>query len=208
MKRANGVAFMFASALVLIAGSSNAFDQGSKPSHKAAAPYRIAQAEQEKDQPPSGEIQERGVPMLPQQGMRQITPIRVTANEIARLPGTTPYLVDLTRPGAMYEFDPSVGPIDYSRVIIRTGKGDTAIGTLMNGPLRSRITAQWSSTRFRMSHPGGSRTFLGPKSITNFTCQGLECTCTGDPDCNDMFGSGVCGDIAVCNENGCSCLRL
>ena len=42
----------------------------------------------------------------------------------------------------------------------------------------------------------------------NFTCSGLRCDCTGDADCNDMFSSNVCGDIASCDESGCACLRI
>jgi hypothetical protein len=46
-----------------------------------------------------------------------------------------------------------------------------------------------------------------------YTCSGLECSCTGDIDCNDMFGSGVCGDIASCDTSDplnptCKCLIL
>jgi hypothetical protein len=45
-----------------------------------------------------------------------------------------------------------------------------------------------------------------------FTCSGFFCTCTGDADCNDMFGSGKCGDITSCDTSGpepvCSCLMF
>jgi hypothetical protein len=42
-----------------------------------------------------------------------------------------------------------------------------------------------------------------------FTCQGIECSCSGDADCNDMFSTDLCGDIAVCYEDGtCRCLRV
>ena len=41
-----------------------------------------------------------------------------------------------------------------------------------------------------------------------YSCSGLECSCTGDSDCNDMFTSNVCGDLAVCDEFGCRCLRV
>lgn len=42
----------------------------------------------------------------------------------------------------------------------------------------------------------------------NYTCSGLECTCTGDADCNDMFSSGKCGDISSCETTTgvCKCL--
>ncbi len=48
----------------------------------------------------------------------------------------------------------------------------------------------------------------GPR--LGYTCSGLMCTCTGDVDCNDMFGSGKCGDIASCDNSGpdpvCKCM--
>lgn len=40
-----------------------------------------------------------------------------------------------------------------------------------------------------------------------FSCDRLTCDCSGDDDCNDMFSSGVCGDIAFCSETGCWCFR-
>lgn len=52
-----------------------------------------------------------------------------------------------------------------------------------------------------------------PGTGLGFTCSGLRCTCSGDDDCNDMFSTGLCGDVAQCYEdsNGgvrCECLRL
>jgi hypothetical protein len=42
---------------------------------------------------------------------------------------------------------------------------------------------------------------------SSFECNSTFCTCSGDRDCNDMFGSGVCGDDAICDEDGCVCIR-
>jgi hypothetical protein len=75
MIHAHNIAFVCASAFVVIAGSSNAFDQGSKTSHEAAAPFRIAQAEQEKNQPLSGEVQERAVPGVGMPGVAVPSPV-------------------------------------------------------------------------------------------------------------------------------------
>lgn len=43
-----------------------------------------------------------------------------------------------------------------------------------------------------------------------YSCEGLQCTCQGDVDCNDMFGSGKCGDIASCDDDTgiCKCLMF
>ena len=44
-----------------------------------------------------------------------------------------------------------------------------------------------------------------------FECSGPICICSGDADCNDMFGTSLCGD-AICFEDSaggvvCLCLR-
>jgi len=56
------------------------------------------------------------------------------------------------------------------------------------------------------------RTAVGP-TRTGYTCAGLRCTCSGDDDCNDMFGDGVCGDISSCDASDplhptCECLMF
>lgn len=49
----------------------------------------------------------------------------------------------------------------------------------------------------------------GGPLVLGFTCTGLSCSCSGDNDCNDMFSSDVCGDIAACYHDGtCACLRI
>jgi hypothetical protein len=47
-----------------------------------------------------------------------------------------------------------------------------------------------------------------------FTCDdgANTCTCTGDDDCNDMFGSGLCGGQATCDTSNplrpiCTCTQ-
>jgi hypothetical protein len=46
----------------------------------------------------------------------------------------------------------------------------------------------------------------------SFTCDdgAGTCTCVGDDDCNDMFGSGLCGPVASCDTSNplrpvCTC---
>ena len=48
---------------------------------------------------------------------------------------------------------------------------------------------------------------VGGKRL-GYSCEGLQCTCTGDADCNDMFEAGICGDIASCNDDVCKCLKF
>lgn len=40
-----------------------------------------------------------------------------------------------------------------------------------------------------------------PVLKTQFGCDGVACICSGPDDCNDMFGSGSCGD-AMCFGDG------
>lgn len=54
--------------------------------------------------------------------------------------------------------------------------------------------------------PGLSTRGLGFKD-----CGFFECVCSGDRDCNDLFSSSACSDIAYCDETGgqviCWCIR-
>lgn len=51
----------------------------------------------------------------------------------------------------------------------------------------------------------------GGGTTAKFTCEGLLCSCTGTVDCDDMFTTAGCGDVASCDTSGpedkCSCLK-
>jgi hypothetical protein len=71
----------------------------------------------------------------------------------------------------------------------------------------------WREIRLRSARPISPQLRKVPGGPgTGYTCDGAICTCTGDEDCNDMFSSGVCGDIAQCRSEGgfeyCWCLRF
>jgi hypothetical protein len=70
------------------------------------------------------------------------------------------------------------------------------------GPMGAMPAFQFTSDIVLAAQKGSGGTSLG------YTCDGLQCTCQGDDDCNDLFGSGKCGDIASCdNDTGiCKCL--
>ena len=58
----------------------------------------------------------------------------------------------------------------------------------------------------------GVPTLVGSSS-SGFQCTGLHCSCDSDLDCNDMFSTNVCGDVAQCYEEkdgsvSCECLRI
>ena len=44
----------------------------------------------------------------------------------------------------------------------------------------------------------------------SFSCDNNVCSCSGDADCNNLFSSGLCGDLAACTGPGtvtCTCIR-
>lgn len=128
----------------------------------------------------------------------------VSAKEISGLPAGRKYQMDLTKKGTIYNLPAGV---DYSRVQVRTAKGEMTLaellkktGKTMTGKVRVGMTSDIRSQKLGLARLGGGR--------LNFNCEGLLCSCSGDEDCNDMFVRGGCGDIAVCDERGCWCLRI
>lgn len=51
----------------------------------------------------------------------------------------------------------------------------------------------------------------GGGTTARYSCEGMLCSCTGTNDCNDMFTTAGCGDVASCDTSGteekCSCLK-
>jgi hypothetical protein len=138
---------------------------------------------------------------------RTVPPARtkvVSAKTVSGLPAGKKYEVDLTRKGTIYNL---AADVDYSRVRVRTAKGEMSMadllkktGKTMTGKVRVGMTSDIRSQKLGLARLGGGR--------LNFNCEGLLCSCSGDDDCNDMFTTGGCGDIAVCDERGCWCLRI
>ena len=137
--------------------------------------------------------------------------IRITSDDIGRLPAGKNYFVDLTRRGVIYDLDSTARPIDFTRVTVRTPKGDVAMETWLKGQFPRTAASRWRSGHLRIGDAKKFRSVSGrrpPLRAPGFTCDGNQCDCRGDDDCNDMFGSGACGQIAVCTPEGCSCLRV
>ena len=90
------------------------------------------------------------------------------------------------------------------------------------GPARRRYRSSSSSLSTERVEPAlmlGQRSAvrllagLGLGGRLGFSCGGGSCTCAGDADCNDMFSTDVCGDVASCQEGPdgsvtCACLRF
>lgn len=131
--------------------------------------------------------------------------VQVTGRAITARPAGKSYLLDLTRKGTIYNL---AADVDYSRVQVRTSKGEMTMADLLkktgktiSGKLRVGMTSDIRAQKLALSRIGGG-------TLNIYNCDGLLCSCSGDDDCNDMFTKGGCGDIAVCDERGCWCLRI
>jgi len=138
------------------------------------------------------------------QKKKPIKQVQVTAREIVNQPTGKAYKIDLTRKGTIYTL---ADGIDFSRVNVRTAKGEMTMADLIkksgksiSGKLRVGMTSDVRTQKLNLTQVGGGG--------INFSCQNLVCVCTGDIDCQDLFTTGQCGDIAICYEDGCICLRI
>jgi hypothetical protein len=160
--------------------------------------------------------------------------VHVDSSMFAGEPIETRVLLDLTTPGIVYEIDGSDAALDLSRIDLALRSGRTLS---LSDWLSSQERPINTQSRFRLAGDArdltsttgaeerddvgvstapltarrtavGVRGVFGGVKTLGYTCSGLMCTCSGDADCNDMFTSDVCGDVAVCDENGCSCLRI
>ena len=139
----------------------------------------------------------------------------VSSRAIKGQPAGKPYVLDLSRKGTIYTLDADV---DYSRVRVRTSKGDMTIqdvltksgahGKLLVGTPSDMVAGGLKTlnmTSRALSRGSGNR-FIG--------CDGAICICTGDDDCNKMLSpGGDCpeGSYVYCWGSGasaaCVCVR-
>ena len=140
-----------------------------------------------------------------------IKQVSVSAQTVSRQPVNKAYAIDLTRKGTVYTL---ASGVDYSRVRVRTAKGEMTLaeliqksGKTVTGALRIGLTSDIRAQRFAV---GGRRPTGGALGLVE--CGDLACRCTGHQDCIDMFDSGKCGIIAGCDtsdgEDACWCIRL
>lgn len=83
------------------------------------------------------------------------------------------------------------------------------VRTPTRAPISTQVPSRALEATPQPNSPGDRFQQLNPGS-SEFTCEGLACTCSGDDDCNDMFTSNVCGDLAYCDADTgeCHCLRF
>ncbi len=134
----------------------------------------------------------------------QIRRIRIAADDIARLPARKNFLVDLTRPRVVYEFDSKSPPIDFTRITVHSASGDSTIEAWLKTYLPSKAGGSWKSGRLRIGaakdlgffgirHPGGFQHY-------NNDGEG-HCDCDGEDDCIGMFNGSACIDNGVCIDD-------
>jgi len=130
--------------------------------------------------------------------------VDVTARTIASEP-RGPYVLPLTRPGTVYNL---AADVDYSRIQVHTAKGDLTMaevikksGRKLKGKSIIGLTSDIRAMKVAIHRGGGG---------LNYDCNALACVCKGDDDCNNLFSSGKCGPLAVCNADTgeCFCLTL
>ncbi len=142
--------------------------------------------------------------------------IKVNAQTITALPSGRKYVVDLTQRGVVYEFNSQSSQIDFSRIVVRTTKGEVAIGSFLKaGFLKAKLanfkyTAQAFSLRTRPAGTLQNR----PTTTSLISCDWAYeiCTCTGEDECDELIWDRACGDIRFCatnpitNQIVCSCV--
>ena len=137
-------------------------------------------------------------------------------------------LFTTSQEGFMKRHDTYVGLLTFTVLVIVIGFGWSSFVLADESPASSPTvqeekgsSADTGDVQERGVSRQKSRLFSAPLKGTpapispggggmNFTCNRTSCTCQGDADCNDMFGSGNCRGKSVCDETQgveCTCLR-
>lgn len=127
--------------------------------------------------------------------------IRVTAEDISKLPARENYVVDLRQTDVVYDLDGTSRAIDWNRVRIRKAAGDVA----STAYFRERFpgSAEAMPTRLVIGATDGIMNVFGfeaaPNPGTEYDCKDNYCDCTGNKDCKKMLSAKVCKN----NEGSC-----
>ena len=136
--------------------------------------------------------------------------ITVTARTVDNVTTGRTYVADISRDTVMYEFDPTAGQIDLSRVAVRTATEQKLIEPWVESAFANRLDG-WQTeiltigtvTAFRNATdpfprpPGDS-----PPSTDIIVCDGNYCMCSGQGDCYDLIHSGLCNVLVGCTRRG------
>ncbi len=134
-----------------------------------------------------------------QKGASALRRIQVNGQTITALPIGKKYVVDLTQRGVKYEFDPKAGQIDFSRVMVRTARGEVTIRSFLETliPKDKLAGFKYASQSFSLGTrlPGTVQTpFQNTSKIIK--CSGFVCTCEGESECQDLLDSRLCDKFA------------
>jgi hypothetical protein len=138
--------------------------------------------------------------------------ISITARDIRQVKASDRYVIDLTKKGIVYRIDANVGATSQ-RISVRAGGPELTLASWVRKYLPPAALSSVAGRDLRI----GSKVVLsawmkgqlgGNGGSVDFTCSGLSCTCAGIVDCSDLFRTGLCGDIAACWGDNCSCLRV
>lgn len=142
----------------------------------------------------------------------EVSIVRVTAADIARLPTGGNYVIDLTKKDVAYDLDGRERAIDWGRVRVRDAAGEKSLGDWLKR--RAPKRAEQPFKRFGAGAKEGVAKIFDLKSDgrppNKFECGpdstgDTSCECQGFFDCVDMLTSGACEGPAECTEGGCTC---
>ena len=143
--------------------------------------------------------------------------IQVNAQTIKALGLRKNYVVDLTKRGVFYQFDSKSREIDFSRVRVRTAKGEVAISSYLERflhDLKDKVPGfKFTYQSFSLgTQPGGPLPSLRPATSYFKSCNQTACICTTQADCEDLAATVICVNwFCVNDENDeliCSCTRV
>jgi len=147
-------------------------------------------------------------------GAATLRRIQVNAKAISALPKGKKYVVDLTQRGVKYEFDPKAGQIDFSRVMVRTARGEVTIGSFLEKNLpKDKLPALKDTSLLLIlgTRATGTVQTLPTNPSKLIRCFPDFCTCEGEGDCQVLLDSNICVTfICINSPNGafCGCDRV
>jgi hypothetical protein len=135
--------------------------------------------------------------------------VKVTSKTVSALRAGTSYTVDLSRRGVVYEFSPADGPIDFSKILVRSAAGQQPIGTYLSRTFGSGLRVGWRTSAFQLGAAADLRKFsVRPASRTTNIIQcppGLGgCTCSTEDECAFLLWFLDCS-LTVCNSDRSEC---
>jgi hypothetical protein len=136
--------------------------------------------------------------------------VKVTSKTVSALRAGTSYTTDLSRRGLVYEFSPADGPIDFSRILVRSAAGQQPIGTYLSRTFGNRLRAGWNTRAFQLGAAVDiRRSSVRPaRKTTNLIgCDSESCTCSTKNECDFLLWFLDCGmTICYLDHSWCECV--